>query len=262
MSWRPDNFDLHLPGWVKNLGGWMRDVVDFCYPGICPSCRCAAQPGEELCEDCTTQIASLARTPACFLCGLTLAYANAPCPNCAGRGVPHYERVIRLGKFEPPIRPLIHQLKFHRAWTIGEFLAEQLLAQDHVESLLQEADCLVPVPLHGMRRFVRGYNQSELIAARLARATGLPVIHPVSRVKNTEAQTHLHTRAKRMANLKDAFLLRDEEAIRGRRIVVIDDVMTTGATLRIFARALRPARPASISALVIAVAENKGSRVK
>ncbi|HET6247072.1 MAG TPA: ComF family protein [Tepidisphaeraceae bacterium] len=262
MSWRGDNFDHHLPAWVKSLGGWLNDVADFCYPGICPACRAVCESGHELCPDCDEQIAALAQNPACFMCGLSLSYANAPCPNCAGRGVAHYERIIRLGKFDDPIRPLIHQLKFHRVSNVGEFLAERLLAQDHVQSLLIEADCLLPVPLHGLRHFSRGYNQAEVIARRISRATDVPVVQAAARVRDTHPQSHLHSRAERMANLRDAFELRDEKQIKGRHVIVVDDVMTTGATLRTLARALRPAKPASLSALVVAVAERDGRPVK
>jgi ComF family protein len=240
----------------------MRDVVDFCYPGLCLACREVCPPSAELCDPCAKQIDSLARTPSCFFCGLTLPYDNAPCANCLGRGMPHYQRVIRLAKFDSPIQTLIHQLKYHRAFGVGEMLAERLLAQDHVMSLLQEADCLQPVPLHGLAYFARGYNQSEVIARRLSRETGLPVINAVSRTRNTHSQTHLHTRAQRMANLKDAFLLHDPGQIEGRRVIVIDDVKTTGATLRTLGRALRPGKPRSLSALVVAVAEQKGAPPK
>ena len=257
MHFRADNFDFQVPAWVKNIGSWMRDVVDFCVPGVCPGCREACAVGEPMCAQCKEQINALAAAPFCFFCGQGLAYDNAPCPHCRGRGVPHYERIIRLAKFETPIRALILQLKYHGGWIIGDMLADRLLAEDHVESLLLEADCLLPVPLHGIQRFFRGYNQAEVVAERIGKLREIPVINPVARVINTQTQTHLHSRANRMANLKGAFELRDPDAIKGLRVIVIDDVMTTGATLRTLARALRPAKPLSLSALVIAVAEGK-----
>lgn len=259
MLQRGDNFDRRVPPWIKRLGGWLRDVADFCYPGICPACRAVCPARQELCLQCLGQLNALAGTPACFLCGMSLAYPKAPCPWCAGRGVPHYERIIRLGKFDLPIRTLIHQLKYHRAWTIGEMLADRLMREDHVESLLLEADCLLPVPLHAMRQLSRGFNQAAVIAAQLSRATGVPLASAVVRARNTQTQTHLHSRARRMSNLKGAFKLIDVAEIAGRRVVVVDDVLTTGATLQVLARTLRKARPASLSALVIAVAEQKAA---
>lgn len=257
MEWRGDNFDHRVPPWIRKVGGWLRDIVDFCYPGICPGCRAVCGQGQELCNDCLTQMNALAGRPACLLCGMSLGYARAPCPHCAGRGVAHYEHVIRLGKFEPPIRPLIHQLKYHRAWTIGEMLADRMMRHDPVESLLLEADCLVPVPLHALRQLSRGFNQSAVIAGRLSHHTRIPLATPAARSRHTETQTLLHSRAHRLQNLKDAFRLIDAKEIKGKRVVVVDDVFTTGATLQVLARTLRKARPASLSALVVAVAEQK-----
>lgn len=256
----PRLHDVEAPGphWLQFARGWLRDVADFCFPSICPSCRAVCESGHELCTECNTQLNALSAAPACDLCGLSLPYRHAPCPHCAGKGIAHYERIVRLGKFDLPVRPLIHRLKYHRAWGIGEMLADQMMQQDAIEALLLEADCLVPVPLHRLRELQRGYNQADVIARRLSHHTELPVVQPVSRLRNTETQTHLHSRAHRMINLKDAFAMRDPHEIKGRHVVVIDDVFTTGATLQVLARTLKQARPASLSALLVAVAETRG----
>jgi len=253
----PHASNVEQPGahWLQLARGWLRDVADFCYPNICPACRAVCAPGHELCTDCTSRLDISAGIPACELCGLSLAYFKAPCPNCVGKGVPHYERVVRLGHFDSPIRELIHRLKYHRAWTVGEMLADRMMREDHVESILLEADFLLPVPLHAIRQLSRGYNQSEVIANRLSHLTGVPVACPVERSRNTEMQTHLHSKAHRLANLKNAFKIIDEPEIAGSRVVVVDDVLTTGATLQVLARTLRKAKPARLSALVVAVAE-------
>jgi ComF family protein len=257
MEPRLHNIEPPGPHWLQLARGWLRDVADFCFPNICPACRAVCETGHELCAQCESQIDALAGACACQLCGLSLSYRNAPCPHCVGKGVPHYERIVRLGKFDPPVRALIHRLKYHRAWMVGEMLADRMMREDHVEALLLEADCLLPVPLHAIRQLSRGFNQAEVIAKRLSHLTGIPVAAPVSRSRNTETQTHLHTRAHRMANLKDAFKVIDEAEISGRRVVVVDDVLTTGATLQVLARTLRAAKPASLSALVVAVAEQR-----
>lgn len=236
----------------------LRDVIDFCYPGMCPVCREAADAADLLCPQCLGQLRRLEAAGACVLCGMPVAQDGAPCPFCKGAGVPHYERILRLGTFEAPLKDLIHQFKYHRRWSLGEQLAERLLAREPVRAMLADADALVPVPLHFVRQFWRGYNQAAIIARHLARRVGKPVVVPLRRVRNTETQTHLHSREKRFKNLQGAFALIRPESVQGKRVVVIDDVMTTEATLQTVARALRPAKPASLSALVLAVADPRG----
>lgn len=150
---------------------------------------------------------------------------------------------------------MIHRLKFHRAWGLGEFFADRLLARPAVRELLARADVIVPVPLHPLRQLQRGYNQSEVIARRLGKLAGRPMRRAARRVKHTEAQTRMQSRTARLENLKDAFALADGRAIAGKIVVVVDDVRTTGATLRCVGRCLRAARPMELHAVVVAVAD-------
>lgn len=235
----------------------MRDVIDLCYPGLCAVCKKGCEAGAFLCEDCDRELRDLEQRPACDLCGAPLASEAAPCPFCRGKGVRHYRQVLRIGTYSEPLKALIHQMKYGRRWGLAEHLARRLLSSDRAKLLLERADVLVPVPLHFVRQLGRGFNQAEVIARQISRESGQPVVRAVSRVRHTPSQTQL-TLGQRRANVRNAFKLTNAISIRGKHVVVIDDVMTSGATLQTVAATLRPARPASLSALVLAVADPKG----
>jgi ComF family protein len=146
----------------------------------------------------------------------------------------------------------------HGRWALAEFFADRLLRQEPVKALLTETDVLLPVPLHRVRQISRGYNQSQVLANRLSQATNIRLAEPVIRIRNTETQIKVHSRAKREENLRDAFALIQPKLLEGRHVVLVDDVTTTGATFQSLARAIKPAKPASISALAIAIADPKG----
>lgn len=239
------------------LPALIRDVLDFCYPCICAHCNKTCEGGEFLCEGCLKELVALEQNPACEGCGAPLASRGMPCPFCQDKGIRNYRCVLRLATFDEPLKGLIHQMKYHRQWGLAAQLAGRLLARQPVRELLAEVDVLVPVPLHFLRQFARGYNQTALLARCASKASGRPVVRALTRVRHTESQTHMHSRKRRFDNLRNAFKLTPDTAIRGKRVLVIDDVMTTGATLKEVARALRPAKPAALSALVLAVADPK-----
>jgi ComF family protein len=246
---------------LANVRSLTNRFVDFCYPRACLACERSLDESMtsalSLCDDCAIQLASLESAPFCDRCGVPVPEHGAPCARCLGKGVPHFERVIRLGVFHDPLKHLIHQMKYHRRWPIAEMLARKLVAHEPVKALLSETDVLVPVPLHPFRHISRGYNQAEVIAQTIHRLCDKPLMKPIVRVRRTPMQTTMPSPTQRIENLKHAFLLVREKGVRDRHVVLIDDVMTTGATLQSAARVLVAAKPASVSALVIAVADPK-----
>jgi ComF family protein len=238
-------------------------VLDVCYPPSCAHCDAACDGGQLFCGDCEGLMRSI-ESPACAACGLPLHEPDAPCPWCKGKGRPHLDRVARLAEFADPLKGLIHRMKYRHRWPLAEQLADRLLARSEpAKALLNDPtvpgdlQVLVPVPLHWWRQVGRGYNQADVIARRLGRTCGLPVARPAVRVRRTPTQTDLHSRKQREDNLRGAFALVRPAAVAGKHVVIVDDVMTTGATVLSLARALLPAKPASLSAVVVAIADPK-----
>jgi competence protein ComFC len=230
-------------------------LLSIVLPSSCTICGKPEDDAAPLCRACQDMLARLQSHPACPACGKPLAPGSA-CGWCAGKGIPHFNRVARLGAYEEPLRGLIIQMKYHHRWPFAKYLARRLTESPSVGELLDSIDCIVPVPLHWRRQISRGYNQAELLARRISKHCGKPVIRAAARVRHTPTQTMLSPTA-RGENVRDAFALRNHAAIAGKRVLVIDDVLTTSATLQHLARALIKAQPKSLDALVLAVADPK-----
>jgi ComF family protein len=238
------------------LRQWASDLTALIYPGACRLCEAASSDGW-LCEKCAAEIYALADRAACPACARPLAADNSPCPWCAGKSLKPLGRIAALGRYTGGLRTLILKAKFRGHWTVGQQLADCLYQQPRVAALLEQADLLVPIPLHWARQIARGYNQADVLAAGLSRRCGVSVDEAIKRVRRTEPQTSLNARLARARNVRGAFrLVRGAaKSIAGKHVVLIDDVMTTAATIRSAARAIQAALPASVSAIVAAVAD-------
>jgi ComF family protein len=246
---------LPLMQTLRTVLGWMADLA---YPTACVHCNAFCDGAGPLCPMCDAKLHALAITAACVRCAMPLPQDNAPCPRCLGKGLYPYERVGRLCVYDEPIKSLIKQFKYHRRWPLGEWLADRLLEQPRTQTILGQIDAIIPVPLHRRRQFSRGYNQAKVIAARISkkyRIKKIDLIQPLRRVRDTEQQTSQTSQKDRHANVREAFALCDQASIKDKRILVVDDVLTSGATIQAVGRTLLPANPASLAALVIAVAD-------
>ena len=242
---------------LPQIRGLVEQFLEFAYPAACAVCEGPCE-GREVCAACTDQMHELEWDAACGRCAMPVKQWDAPCPFCKGRGIYPYQKIVRLGRFVEPLKELVHHMKYHGRWGLGEQLADWLWEQQRVKDLLESADVIVPVPLHRLRQIERGYNQAEVLARRLGRRADRPVVRPAVRLRHTPSQTQQTSQVKRHENLRGAFGLRHGGRIAGKRVVVIDDVMTTGATLQALGRVLKAAEPASMSAIVIAVADPRG----
>jgi ComF family protein len=173
------------------------------------------------------------------------------CGRCR-RGLSAFATGASLGPYEGSLRVLLHELKYAGHRRVATRLADALLAEPTSQAVLAGADALVPVPLHPRRQRERGFNQAELIAAALARRTGLALLaSALVRRKDTTTQTGLSAAARR-DNVRGAFAVRRRAQIAGRRLVLVDDVLTTGATAEACARVLREAGAVEVRLLALA----------
>jgi ComF family protein len=156
------------------------------------------------------------------------------------------------GPYEGPLRRAIHLLKYEGITPLARPLGERLaLAANPFAGY----DAIVPAPLHWGRRWNRGFNQADLLAREVSRRTGIPVDRRLLRTRPTPPQAGLSA-AERRRNLQGAFAAAGEKAaIKGKNLIVIDDVMTTGATLEACARVLKRAGAAEVAALALARAD-------
>lgn len=233
-------------------------ILDVLYPPRCELCEVPLHEGRSLCAACDDRLPRL-EEPFCSHCGqpfFGILEGGVECPNCHG---------VKLGfKFARPVlrrceesMDLVHRLKYgrqvHLARELGRIAAEAL-GDPRMMDARTGRWAIVPVPLHRIRSYHRGFNQAAEIAREMGRTTGLPVCHALKRLKSTQTQTALH-RNERFANLKGAF----EITRAGKRLVksnphgviLLDDVLTTGSTLGTCARALRRAGCKQVVAVAV-----------
>ncbi len=215
-------------------------------PGQCEVCR--RWGAASLCGDCVTRFA--AAVPRCGRCALRLGAAAAACGQCL-RDPPPFECTVCVADYDFPWDRLIADFKFHgRAELAGTLAALLATAVDP----LAPPDLVLPVPLAPRRLAERGYNQAWELARRVARTHHLAARADVlTRPLESLHQADL-TRAQRLANLRAAFVVgpRARDLLRGRRVALVDDVLTTGATAREAARVLLQAGAAAVDVWVLA----------
>lgn len=235
--------------------GLLRFAGDIVYPPCCLACRKAVASRDSLCPQCWATMRFIER-PFCERLGtpfeIDLESPGLLSPDAIAHP-PVFSRARAVTRFDDgPARQLVHRLKYgdrlELAGTMGSWMARA------GAELLGDADVLVPVPLHRRRLTARRFNQSGLLAGAIGRASGVPVAHAaLVRCKATASQVGL-SRTQRQLNLQGAFAVRPEgrTAIAGRAIVLIDDVLTSGATANAAARALLRAGARRVDVLVFA----------
>jgi ComF family protein len=226
---------------AASVTGWLNAGLAFLYPENCQLCGAQrATPAEGfVCANCREQ-ARFIQPPFCERCGLpfqgdiTTAFE---CTNCR-EGDFHFRSARSAVLARDAVLEAVHRYKYNRALWIEPFLADLLIRQAKPELAAEKWDCIVPVPLHSTKQREREFNQAERLADRLGAATQLPVNkHLLRRVAATRTQTLL-SRPERVANVRRAFAMGKGIQLSGQRLVLVDDVFTTGATTSACARVL------------------------
>lgn len=241
--------------WTKTRGIWRataRAVLDIALPALCVSCR-EPVTGDGLCAACWARLSFIA-PPYCARLGIPFVYDPGPGQLSmeAIASPPAYQRARAAVRYDDVARTLVHALKYQDRTDLAPTMGRWMARAGH--ELLKEADALIPVPLHWQRSWSRRYNQSGALARVIAGQAGIPVWGDVlRRTRQTRQQVGL-SRAERARNVQGAFnvALEKKAAIQGRRVVLVDDVLTSGATVDTCARALLRARAASVDVLVFA----------
>jgi ComF family protein len=227
-------------------------AVDVALPRLCPACR---EPVGDagLCAPCWSKLSFISR-PYCERLGIPFAFDGGPglLSMQAIADPPAYQRARATVCYDDVARTLVHSFKYgdrlDLAPTLGRWMASA------GRELLKDADALVPVPLHWRRLWTRRFNQSGLLAEVIGNAATVPVAHgALKRIKATPQQVGL-TQAERATNVQGAFRVPNESKgeVAGKKLVLVDDVLTSGATVDACARTLLRAGAANVDVLVFA----------
>ena len=232
------------------LKSLVASVLNVLCPAICPLCGETVSEVHCLCPECYAKLHFISG-PCCRICGQPFEYQPAGglvCPRCLKKA-PHYTMARSVIVYDDFSKPLILALK-HGDHPEMAILLAKFMAQAE-PALFQDIDAMIPVPLHWTRRFKRMYNQAGLLAKALGRRKGIPFLPNVLiRSRQTESQGH-KTRNQREKNVRNAFRVKYPALIKGKRILLVDDVMTTGATLNECARVLNRAGAAEVRVITV-----------
>jgi ComF family protein len=237
----------------RGLRTALRFTLDVALPPLCPSCREPLGDGAGLCAACWSKL-SLIEPPYCVRLGIPFVYDPGPglLSMEAIANPPAYQRARAAVRYDEVAKALVHGFKYGDRLDLAPMMGRWMARAGR--ELLTGADGLVPVPLHWRRLWARRFNQSAALAGAISAVSGVPVLHgPLKRVRATRQQVGL-SQAQRAENVQGAFRVPAElrGAVAGRRLILVDDVLTSGATVDTCARALLRAGAAQVDVLVFA----------
>ncbi len=230
---------------------WTRKFLDFLWPLVCAHCRedLPGGPSGALCLSCRAQLIPL-EAPFCLRCADVSPLSRGFCASCQGKKFAC--RLIRAAfLYRGPLHSWVYSFKYRGRFPAARE-AGRLMARHWARFReLSVPEILVPVPLHFRRENERGYNQAEVLARAISRETGIPVLNPLVRVRKTKPQWQLDKKS-REQNISGAFKAARPGDVWGKRLLLIDDVCTTGFSLEACAAELRRSGAADVCAYAFA----------
>jgi ComF family protein len=232
-----------------------RGLGELLYPPACLVCAGGLpdRPGAYFCDPCLHELTGDPHS-ACPRCAASIgpyAVVEGGCSRCREHSFP-FERTFRLGSYGGLLREVVLRLKHHSGEGLAELMGELWAERYRMALASSMPDLVVPVPLYWWRRWRRGYNQSAAIAHGLGQRLKLPVVPTcLRRIRHTPQQSHQPFSA-RPVNVRGAFRARGRPPLKGRTVLLVDDVMTSGATAAEAARSLRAAGAARVLVAILA----------
>jgi len=230
---------------------WKR-LINLIFPARCIACE-SYNTQADLCSPCWSQLTFITR-PYCNLCSLPFAYedeADSICGHCI-KQKPQYDQAISILKYDDDSQKLIHKFKYRDQLHILNYLVN--LMSNIGKDIIQEADIIIPVAMYKYKLLKRGYNQAALLAMKIASKNKILYLPQVLiKKKNSPAQAGLK-KEERIKNIKNTFELNAKfiKRIQGKKILLIDDVITTGSTIDECCKILSKANPSKILVLTLA----------
>lgn len=239
------------------LSWWQGSLAELIYPRVCSFCDGTdpISPDFCICDSCAEAIQEIAE-PLCEICGLPVPGLRDGGARSCGRCLsnpPAFGRARYGLRYKGAVRDAVVRFKYAGFLYVGRTLSELFVQAFERHFDRGEFDLIIPVPVHGKRLIRRGFNQSVILAERLSFRTTIPLDRvSLRKTKDTIPQVGL-PKKRRTENLRNSFGISRPERIRGRRILLIDDVATTGSTIAEASRALIRGKASRVDALVLAV---------
>ncbi len=225
--------------------------MNYLMPHRCIDCSEITASYLSICNDCWKKYCFI-EEPFCKTCGLPFEIEIETESKCLGceKNPPSFNKSRSLIKFDENSRPLIHKFKYQDKTILGLFFAKLIYAR--YKEIIMEADFIVCVPMHRLKRIIRMYNHSHIIATELSKISNITYFPDILHKKKlTKSQTFL-SRSARKENLKDSLSVKNQDKIIGKKILLIDDVITTGETVNLCSKLLKKSGASAVNVLSIA----------